>query len=433
MKEHPKQVHVHHEGSVDAGPRKRIATPLARLLDKLLSAVFTLLACALLAIAQTPEPRSPEVRDHLRKAFEYLRAKDSVRASEEFKAVLAMDPKNAEAYSNLGAIALSSRDYSNASQYLRSALEIDPVSAKTRALLGICESRMGQRSAQVLLEKSFATLNDKELQIQVGIELANLYSRHGNTERTASVMQSLVNLDPDNVEILFMAQQVYGELADDTMNKLAVLAPGSARMQQVIAERLINAGDLHAAIEHYKRALEMDPRLPGVRYELGEAILESSPTDGATQAEALNELDAALRNEGDSAKIECQLGRIAFLRSDTQEASAHYNKALGLNPMDVEAQMGLAKILMAADKPQEAAKYLRQAVQSDPLNAEAHYRLSTVCRKLQQTEEAAKELRLFQEIKQIKERVRELYRQMNKKPRPQDEQIFDEPGPEAKP
>ena len=44
-----------------------------------------------------------------------------------------------------------------------------------------------------------------------------------------------------------------------------MLAPGSARMQQVIAERLVNEGDLKSATEHYKKVLEIDPRVPGVR------------------------------------------------------------------------------------------------------------------------------------------------------------------------
>lgn len=428
------RVQIGRECSFSSVAPESFTLAVARFGGNLSHLVLAFFACALLAAAQAPNPRSAEVRDHLQRAFAYLKANDPNSAAKEFETVLATDPKNAEAYANLGAIAFLKRDCQNASPYLRKALAIDPSLSPSQALLGICESRLGKPSAEALLEKSFPRLKDKKLQIQAGLELANLYNRQGNLERTASLMQSLVNLDPDNVEILFLAQQIYSDLAEDTLNKLAVIAPGSARMQQVIAERLINAGEMQAAIEHYRKALELDPRLPGVRYELGEAILESSPTDAATQAEALKELDTAMQTEGDNAKIECQLGKIALLRSDIQQALAHFNKALALNPMDVEAQMGLAKLLMLTDKPQEAAKYLRTAVESDPLNAEAHYRLSTVCRKLQQTEEANRELRLFQEIKQTKERVRELYRQMNKKPRPQDEQVpADEPSPQVKP
>src|ERR1035438_9436614 len=248
--------------------------------------VLTLLAGALAAMAaQTETTRAAGIHDHLRKAAEYLKANDPTSAVKEFDAVLALDPKNAEAYANLGVIAFFKHDYKAASQYLRNALAIDPSLAKTQALLGICERRLGERSAQALLEKSFPRLKDKKLQIQVGMELAGIYDQQGNLDRTASVMRSLVDLDPDNAEILYMAQRVYSELADDTLNKLAIQAPGSARMQQVIAERLINGGDLKGATEHYRKALAIAPRLPGVHYELAEAILESSPNDPQAQAE----------------------------------------------------------------------------------------------------------------------------------------------------
>jgi Tfp pilus assembly protein PilF len=222
-----------------------------------------------------------------------------------------------------------------------------------------------------------------------------------------------------------MAQRVYSDLADETLNKLAIIAPGSARMQQTIAERLVNAGDLKGATEHYRKALELDPRLPGVHYELAEAILESSPSDPQTQAAAEKELEAAVKSDGDSASTECVLARIAARRSDMDGAYAHYDRAFALNPGEVEAQIGLGRLLATRDKPQEAAKYLRMAVQADPLNGEAHYRLATVLRTLDLKDESAKEFWLFREIKQTKQNLKELYRQMNKKPPEREEQIPD--------
>jgi predicted Zn-dependent protease len=238
-------------------------------------------------------------------------------------------------------------------------------------------------------------------------------------------MQSLVDLDPDNVEILYMAQRVYFDLADDTLNKLAILAPGSARMQQVIAERLINDGDLKGATEHYRKALEQNPRLPGVHYELAEAILEAAPNDSEAQAEAEKELETAVKFDGDSAKTECLFGRIAWRQSDLKGAYAHYERAFALDPNEVEAQIGISRLLVIMEKPEEALRYLRMAVAADPLNSEAHYRLAVVCKKLQLKDEADKEFRLFQEIKDAKEQVKTLYRQMNKKPSSKEEENLD--------
>jgi len=387
--------------------------------------VLTLLASALATMAgQTGTSRAAGIHDHLRKAAEYLKANDPNSAVKEFDAVLALDPKNAEAYANLGVIAFFQRDYRNASQYLGKALAIDPSLAKTQALLGICQRRLGDPSARALLEKSFPKLKDKPLRLQVGMELAAIYDQQGDPAATASVMQSLVDLDPDNVDVLFMAQRVYAELADDTLNKLAVLAPGSARMQQAIAEHLVNGGDLQHAIEHYKKALQIDPHLPGIRFELGEAVLQSAH-DPATQAEAEKDFETADEIDGDAAKAECGLGGIALSQSDVDHAFIHYQRAYKLNPNEVEAQLGLARLLMMQQKPQEAINYLRAAIQSDPLNSEAHYRLASAYRRLQMEEQAQKEMQLFQEIKKTKDQVKELYHQMNIQPKAQGNEMPD--------
>jgi tetratricopeptide (TPR) repeat protein len=415
-----------HESAFPFGASPAVAAnQMERFCCTLLVLALTLAASARGITAQMGTSRAAEIHNHLRKAAEYLKANDPNSAVKEFDAVLAIDPENAEAYANLGVIAFFQHDYQKASPYLRKALAIDPSVMKTQALLGICQKRLGDPSARGLLEKSFAKLKDKPLRLQVGIELASLYDQQGEPGATASVMQSLVDLDPDNVDILFMAQRVYSELADDTLNKLAVLAPGSARMQQVVAEHLVNGGDLPRAIEHYKKALQIDPHLPGVHFELGEAILASSPNNPAAQSEAETEFKAAEVIDGDAAKAECGLGGIALSQSDLDRAFTHYQRAYKLSPNEVEAQLGLARLLMIQQKPQEAVSYLRAAIQSDPLNSEAHYRLASAYKRLHLDDKAQKEMLLFQEIKKTKDQVKELYHQMNIRPKAQGDEIPD--------
>ena len=369
-------------------------------------------------LAQTGVSGTATAHDHLQKAEAYLKANDPDSAAREFKAVLALDPRNAEAYANLGVIAFVGHDCQTAAQNFRKALAISSTLEKTRALLGVCEKRLGESSARATLEKSFTQLNDKKLRLQVGLELASLYEQQGDPGATASIMHALVGLAPDNVDVLFIAQRVYSELADDTLNKLAVLAPGSARMQEIIAQHLINQGDLKGAIDHYRKALQIDPRASGVHYELGEAILESARSDAVAQAEAQRELESAISVEGDSAKAECELADIALLQSAPEQALAHYQRAYQLNPNEVRAQLGLATLAMK-ENPQQAVKYLRLAVQSDPLNASAHYQLAQAYQRLQMTELAEKELHLSQEIRRTKDQVEALYHQMNRYTKPE--------------
>jgi tetratricopeptide (TPR) repeat protein len=257
------------------------------------------------------------------------------------------------------------------------------------------------------------------------MELVGLYNSRGDSEHAVPVLQKLVELNPEDADILYVAQRLYRELADDTLNKLAVVAPGSARMQQAIAQRLVNENDLNGAIQHYRKTLEIDPRVPGVHYELGEAIFEAAPGDASAQAEAEQELQSDIAQDGDSSTIQCELGKIALARSDLEQAQAHYARALVLDAGDTSAQLGMGQVLMTLNKMPEARKYLEMAVKSDPLNEAAHYRLSTVYRRLQMPDDAEREGHLFQEIKKTKDQVEKLYQQMNVKPKKSTDEIPD--------
>ena len=386
-------------------------------LRTLRSISLTLLVASMASsgLAQGSPSPGAQVRDHLLRAQAALQASDSASAEREFRAVLALDPKHPGAHAGIGVLEMGRGDCRAAYDEFHAALTAQPSFTRALALLGICQRRLGDRSARASLEKSFQKLQEKPLRVQVGMELAGLYEQQGDTEAAASLMRQLVQLDPENPDILFTAQRIYSGLADDTLTKLAVIAPDSARMQQAIAEKLINAGDLKSAIDHYRKAVQINPGLRGIHYELGEAILESSRANTEAEAEAEREFEISIKLDGDTAKTECQLAAIALLRSQPDQALARYQRAYQLDPTEVQAQLGLARLL--ADKPADAIKYLRMAVQYDPLNGSAHYQLAQAYRRLQMPEMAQKEMHLFGEIKQTKDRVEDLYHQMNRQPR----------------
>lgn len=365
--------------------------------------------------AQSETSASAQIQSHFRKAEEDLKANDAQSAVKEYDAILAVDPQNAQALSNRGALEFLQGDCGAASKDFRAALAVDRSLARAKGMLGICESREGSREAQRTLESAYAELKEKHLRTEVGLQLAGIYFHQGDIERAAATAQSLVDMSPDDIEVLYMAQLVYSELADDTLNKFTILAAGSARMQQVIAEHLVNAGNLKDAIVHYQKCLGMDPHMRGVRFELAEAILESARNDPSTQAQAIAVLQDAVKEEGDSSAIEAEFGRISLYQADDQSAYTHYSRALTMDPGSVDAQVGMGRTLMTLGKTEEAVRYLREAVAADPLNSEAHYRLGTAYRSLHMEEQAEKELKLFQEIKKTEDGVKELYREMNKK------------------
>jgi tetratricopeptide (TPR) repeat protein len=388
--------------------------------------ITVLLQCACLCRAQTVS-KSTDVHAHMSRAEAALRANDQETAAREFRAVLAINPKNAAALTNLGVMEFFRGDCASAIKDLNQAVALTPSLEKARALLGVCQKRMGDPAAQKNLETAFAQLKDAKLRTRIGMELAGLYQQAGDLEHVASTMGALVAINPEDPNILYFAQRTYSELADSTLDKLAVVAPASARMQQVIAERLVNSGDLKGAIEHYRKVLEIDPHIEGVRYELAEAILQSAPLDGEIQSEAEKELREAMTQEGDGANLECELASIAAFRANLQDAYKHYAQAFRINPDSACAQLGLGRTLMTMEKPEEARKYLELAVKSDPLNNEAHYRLGLAYRKLQMPEQAQREMLLFQDIKKTRDQVESLYHQMHREPKSDSQNTSDLP------
>jgi tetratricopeptide (TPR) repeat protein len=371
------------------------------------SSLFVSANCA----AQSHRSTNDQVQVHLRLAQKYLATNTPDLAVKEFNAILAINPNDTTALANLGAIAFLQGDCRSAVTNFRRALKIEPSLNKAKALLAICEWRLGNPSAQSLLQASFAQTLDKTIRTQVGIELASSYYAQGDLEHTSNTLGALLQIDPDNVDVLYMAQRIYLEMAGDTLNKLAIIAPHSARMQQAIAERLINSGDVAGALEHYRSALAIDPILPGVHFEIGECILQKSIMENSL-ADSEKEFSEAIKADGDSAAIEDKLGMIASLRSRFDEAYVHYERAYTFNPYDTDAQLGIASVLIEMQKTKDAIPYLRKVVASDPMNATARYRLAIACSKIGLSEEANQQMILFRQSKALHSQIESLYQQM---------------------
>jgi tetratricopeptide (TPR) repeat protein len=266
-----------------------------------------------------PDAHTAEVRTHVLKGEAEQKANHPDHALAEYEAALKLDPGNAEANVAAGMLSLMRGDCDHAELNFHVALKRAPASAEARGLLGVCEKRKGQSDALTLLEAGFGGIKDPKLRTLVGVELADYYYGRNDNEHAVPVLQTLIAINPDNTDLLFFAQHVYQDMADDTLNRLALLAPDSARMQQAVAEHLVNNGDLQGAIEHYRKALEIDPYLPGTNYELGEAILAVGH-DPDSRAAARVEFQKAIHIDGDGPRVECALARVLDLESSRVKA-----------------------------------------------------------------------------------------------------------------
>ncbi len=327
-------------------------------------AVASLLISGSYSRAQTASS-SQQIEAHTERAHEYLRTNRPDLAIGEFKAILALDPANIEAQGDLGTLLYFGGDYAAAAPPLRAVVKSQPSLWNTVMLLGMCEKRLrqfgrGARRSRTRLPQ----LTQDKLRVQAGLELTELYYAARDLDDAADVLRVLRKLKPDDPGILYTAHRVYSEQAEEAALGVAMLAPKSAWMHQLIAEEMVAQGNNEAAIVHYREALKLDDRTPGLHFELGEVLSSASSAGSKDLAE--KEYQAALAQNPFDEKSECRLGRIALNRSDLKEALARYSRAQQLQPEDPDANLGLGNVLLSMNEPQKALPLLEKAVRLDP-------------------------------------------------------------------
>jgi len=373
---------------------------------------------SLQCVSQTAS-RQQQIESHGHQAQEFLKEKRPDLAIPEFRAIVALDPNNADARGNLGVLLFFQLAYADAIPQLRAALSLRPALWKIQALLGMAEARTGSsKSALTDLEKAFPKLQEEKVQIEAGMELIEIYSGSGDLDRAAATISLLRSLYPTSEEVLYASYRIHSDLAGESMLSLSLVAPKSARMHQVMAHEMERQGDIEGAIRNYREALKLDPQLIGLHFELAEALMSAPSATERVEAEA--EYKAALGTNQFDEKAESRLGDIAAQRGDVPEAYSHYSRAVQLQPNDAEAGIGLAKTLMQMNEPDKAQLLLEHALQLDPTSAAAHFRLSTIYRQAGRPADAQHELAEYQKYKGMKEKLLDLYREMRLNPAKQE-------------
>jgi Tfp pilus assembly protein PilF len=352
-----------------------------------------------------------QVQLHGQRAHQLLNEKKPELAIKEFAAVLEADPQNLDAQANLGVLLYFQKNYAAAEPHLRDAVEQKADLVKIRALLGMCERRLGKTdAARTDLQAVVDQLQEPNIRLEAGLELIEIYTASQELEKAASVIGLLRQGAPTDPRILYAAYRIYTDLAGEAMLDLSVAAPESGQMYQVMAHELVRERDTAGAIADYRKALAADPNLPGIHYELAEA-LHASP-DLKLRAEAEEQYKLAVAANGSDEKAIIRLGDIAVDKGDLDTAATHYKKALVLAPNDADATIGLAYVYTEKGEAASAAPLLEQVIAADPTNVLAHYRLSAVYRKLNRPDDAKRELQAYQKYKDMKEKMRQIYKDL---------------------
>lgn len=389
--------------------------------------VLSILSCSLTIRLAAQDSSQSEIQKHYVVATEARQAGHNDIAIKEFREILQLDSHNAEAHANIGVIEYTEKHYAQAAEEFRDALKSRPSLWNAEAFLGMSEFHLGQlQKAKAHIAESFPYLRDAGLRSEAGSDLISLYDQSHDLSHAVEIVRTLQGAHPDDPSLLYTAYRTYTELAAQTLSHLAQVAPESAQMYRILAQAQESQDDFVGAIAQYRKALELNPTLPGLHFELAQAILAKS-TDEPSRQEAEKELQQALVEDPGDANSQYMLGEIAWLRANPQEALKHYAQAVRLQPDFVEARVALGKALTNLGRADEAFQQLSEAIRLDPQNEVAHYRLAQAYRKLGRTQDAASEMATFKKLQDSHQPVRSLFQQVQERTVPPQTVAPDEP------
>ncbi len=235
--------------------------------------------------------------------------------------------------------------------------------------------------------------------------LGVLAAGSGNVEAASAAFRHALDLRPDDAPTLIRLadlelEQGRIEQAELLYERAAALDDSAATaygLGRVAEER----AEYAEAIEHFERALTLQPGATVIHYHLGQAYREQSRFDAAEQALArsgtarvamADPLMHELTTLAIGASPHLTRGNAAAREGRLAEAEAAYRQAVVADATNPRAHQSLATVLVRRGNPQAALEHFGVAVRLEPENARAHSDLGVLLGELGQNDRALEHL-----------------------------------------
>lgn len=321
-------------------------------------------------LAQT----QPSPQDLLKEAIAQQQAGKIDDAIRNYYLFLDVYPDAPEVRSNLAVALVAAGRYGEAIEQYKFALskKPDPRLRLNLALAYYKSDDLKQAAAE--LEK---VRDEDPSNLQALMLLANCYLRVGENKQTIELLTPLQRTNPEDLGIAYLLgtalvrdhQTAQGQLLIDK-----ILRNGdSAEARLLLGTTKMEAHDFNGALADLKRAIELNPAVPGVNAYYGMALLAMGDTAGSKDA-----FQKELARDPTNFDANLRLG--ALLRMDQEYSAAlpYLQRALKLRPGDPAVRYQLASVSLAQGEEERARRELESIVKTTPKFTEAHVTLATI-------------------------------------------------------
>ncbi len=311
-------------------------------------------------------------------------------AEQDFRKVLAADPKAGGAYANLGVVYMRRKQWTKALEMLHQAERLMPQVAGIRLNIGLAYYRQNEFVKATPPFESVVHDQPDALQPRYLLGLCYFFAERWTD--AAATLEPLWAQESGKLPYLYVlsnaahrAQQK--ELDDRATEQLIKIGDGSPEYRLFVGKYHLNLDHYDLALTEFRAAAEADPKLPFVHFNLGLTYLKKQDYQHARD-EFLK--DAAV--EPDLALNYDELGEVYRLMEDEKNAEQSYREALRRDRRLVSSHLGLAKIYQHQEKYAPALVEIDAAGKIDPARTDIHYVRGRVLLQLGRKQEAKKEL-----------------------------------------
>jgi tetratricopeptide (TPR) repeat protein len=338
---------------------------------------------------------------HVQKAEQALRVNDLVGAEREYRAILALDPQSAQAWTGLGVLLYGSGKAEQAIEAFQRALNIAPDAKRAELFLGLSDADSHKCSQAVpILAKYFTSEPAGKLQRLTGLALLGCIAAAADPLPALQTVERLKQLYPGDADVLYDSAELYTRLWNESAADLMAKHPESYRVHQLAGEVYEAQNNYSQAIREYILAIEHQPKLPQMHYRVGQLYLHLGAEDA--DEKAMEQFRQEKQVDPQSAVSDLAMADIDMHWHKLDEARPLYEEAIKINPELMEARVGLAKILVEQHEIDAAVHQLQAIIADHPEHAAAHYVLMLAYRQEKKMPEAAAEMAIFNKLETAK-------------------------------
>jgi len=351
--------------------------------DYLLAAAFLILALSTTAIGQAP----PDAQDDLIAQASAARMQNDVpRAIELYSQAVERNPKWPDGWWFLGSLQYGTGAYVAARDALSHYLEMIPSAGPAFALRGLCEYETAEYSkalADIQHGISLGAANQSRNEQILRYHEALLLTREGdyaNALKMYSFFAKNGMTNPELLDAIGLAGLRMPLLPKDVPAEQRELVSGAGDA----AYRFL-AGDNTSAAQAFQGLFQRFPAAANTHFLYGYLLFATNPDA------ALDEFEQELKIAPANADADVMTAWALLMRNGAAEALPYAQKAADQKPELPSVQLVLGRSLLETGDVKGGMEHLEKALQLEPNNLETHLALAKAYSKSGRKEDARRE------------------------------------------